>query len=117
MSKLPVSIIFPITSPTVAVPLAALLLEYPIAYVPEDVSRPVLSHVPLNIFQCFLNIEDQRHNLLKFSCPADLDAAQTQPDELIAQLRRSLEIRVSKRFPLAGLDIERTKETMERVAL
>lgn len=60
----------------VTVPLAALLLEYPVAYVPENVQASShLSRMPLIVYECTLtwdvtSLNPIWHTLLQFSCPA-----------------------------------------------
>ena len=45
----------PENSPTNLVPIAAVLLEYPVAYVPDDAhAGPFLSNIDLDVFSCRL---------------------------------------------------------------
>jgi hypothetical protein len=75
--QIPVSISLPAELRfTELVPLAALLLEYPVAYVPSSEASPSsLSHRPLDVYECVLNRGPDEHVLLKFSCPSDLTPA------------------------------------------
>lgn len=122
-SYLPTSITLPanLTSETM-VPLAALLLEYPVAYVPTflDSQVPFLNNVPLDIYECILVIDDQSLPLLKFSCPSGL--AEAHPDRLgsssiIAYLVENFKDRLEKSFPGATLRVIHSRETRDRLAL
>ncbi len=56
-------------SPCVTVPLAALLLEYPVAYVPEAGPGPM--HVTLQVYECSITLPPGLTGIgvVKFSCP------------------------------------------------
>ncbi|KAF9029787.1 hypothetical protein BDZ89DRAFT_696065 [Hymenopellis radicata] len=56
-------------SPCVTVPLAALLLEYPVAYVPEAGPGPM--HVTLQVYECSITLPTGLAGIgvVKFSCP------------------------------------------------
>jgi hypothetical protein len=122
-SYLPTSITLPTDlTPETTVPLAALLLEYPVAYVPSSNSQvPFLNNVQLDVYECILDIDnDQSHLLLKFSCPSHL--AEAHPDRLgsshiIEYLRGNFEDRFEKSVPGATLCITHSRETKDRLAL
>lgn len=110
-------------SPAERVPLAAVLIEYPVAYVPSgDHSGPFLSNVDLEVFTCSL-AQDARgapqavgpgHTLLQFSCPSSLVHE-------VGDIAGQLEQRFSSRLASAGvpcpLQVSQRTERLERVAL
>ncbi|KAG8828785.1 hypothetical protein FRC19_000173 [Serendipita sp. 401] len=55
--------------PTDMVPLAAWLLDYPVAYVVTDPSIPFLMNTALEVYDCWLDWRDECIPLLKFSVP------------------------------------------------
>ena len=77
-----------------AVPLAAVLLDYDVAYVPHDTpTGPAgfLSGVTVNTYECLLDLllPDSVHTILKFSCPRALAISyptQFGPDEIVRRL-------------------------------
>lgn len=121
-SYLPTSITLPTgLAPETTVPLAALLLEYPVAYVPLDIQVPFLDNVQLDVYECTLVTEnDQTHSLVKFSCPSNLTEA--YPDGLgashiVAYLRGNFEDRLKRSVQGATLRITHSRETKDRLAL
>ncbi|KAM6494315.1 hypothetical protein JOM56_010676, partial [Amanita muscaria] len=54
------------------VPIAAVLIEYPLAYVPDTTLTSFLHQIPLDVYECTVRIGSHTHILLKFSCPAVL---------------------------------------------
>lgn len=102
------------------IPLAAILLEYPVAYVPASSDQAnFLGGVPLNVFSCGLTSAFAEHVLMKFSCPSDvgLQAENLSPTKLMEGLMD----RFQERLDLIGagwvLSLEYHKETHDRVAL
>src|SRR4051812_31910616 len=93
---LPASFSLPDSIPIdAAVPLAAILLDYPVAYVPSVSHNNFLGGVPLNFYECHLSVKTKRdnkdtHTIMKFSCPTDLmtvdmeggNAALLQPEKM-----------------------------------
>lgn len=87
-----------------AVPLAAVLLEYEVAYVPPDTpTGPAvfLSGVTVNTYECFLDLRlpDSDHTILKFSCPRALAISypiQLGPDEIVRRLTAKLGERLAQ---------------------
>jgi hypothetical protein len=128
-SYLPTSITLPADlTPETMVPLAALLLEYPVAYVPSDSELPFLNNVQLDVYEleCILVIGNDQghpllgHPLLKFSCPSNL--VEAHPDRLgsshiVSYLRENFEDRLQKSVPGATLRITHSWETRDRLAL
>jgi len=118
------------------IPLAALLLEYPIAYVPTSPDQTLfLSHVPLDVYEFVLvfvhpcgdgrsagdSRSDQgwnRHTLLKFSCPRGLDPP-IEKGKLVGNLESHFQVRLQE----AGLNgivllgVDHHAQTFDRVAL
>jgi hypothetical protein len=115
------------------VPLAAFLLEYPVGYiVPETLPYAFLANVFLNVFQCTLSRPDEprfahfysqpkerpitvphREPLISFSCPAALTLA----DDLTNRVKRRFEPRLESDPIYGSLDIERSVQVFDRVAL
>lgn len=122
-SQIPLSVTLPVDlTPAVTVPLAAVLLEYPVAYVPPpDLLQSFLSNIPLDVYEYTLVTDnDQGHLLLKFSCPSIL--AEAYPDclgssHIIAYLTRNFEERLKRSIPRATLRIAHSCETKDRLAL
>ena len=87
-----------------AVPLAAVLLEYEVAYVPPDTpTGPAvfLSGVTVNTYECFLDLRlpDSDHTILKFSSPRALAISypiQLGPDEIVRRLTAKLGERLAQ---------------------
>ncbi|KAG6820715.1 hypothetical protein H0H93_012768 [Arthromyces matolae] len=104
-----------------AVPLAAILLEYPVAYTPETLESPFLCNVPLDVYECVVSFgETTTHTLLKFSCPSEL--ANQHPDALgqpyIKRLLKERYLARIHRFKSEiTFQIVHTTEQLDRVAL
>lgn len=113
------------------VPLAAFLLEYPVAYVPASADQTsFLEGVPLDVYQCTFvsrpagsqcpdstNVE---HSLLKFSCPSIVGSveAELSPPRLVERLKSRFGARLEGEAGLAGSIIVRHHvETHARVSL
>jgi hypothetical protein len=123
-SYLPTSITLPgDLTPEITVPLAALLLEYPVAYVPSLEQLPFLSNVPLDIYECILlfnGISAGNHLLLKFSCPSNL--AEEHPGRLgsshiVARLKANFGGRLEESLPGATFHVTHSRDTKDRIAL
>lgn len=77
-----------------AVPLAAILLDYLVAYVPYHSYPNTLSGVPQDIYECTLTIPsrdsnlDLNHSIIEFSSPASLreDFTQLKPENVTLKL-------------------------------
>lgn len=109
LGHLPAGAICPLRAerPTDLIPLAAFLLEYPVAYVVETDTDPFLAHVLLDVYECTFDLEEERLPLVKFSVPAGCD---------IQDLTPSLQDRFQARI---GLPIRVVRETVmfDRLAL
>jgi len=71
------------------VPLAAVLLDYLVAYVPYTSYPNTLSGVPLDVYECILAIDSREHSIIKFSCPATVQEfgfAQLKPENITLKL-------------------------------
>ena len=102
-------------SPREAVPLTAVLLEYPFAYTPGDGSGPFLSNVELIVFICSLVRPGQsEHVLLQFSCPESIVRGL---GDISDQLRKRFEPRISRAGLGYELVIRSRIERLDRVAL
>ncbi|KAJ7175895.1 hypothetical protein C8R46DRAFT_73448 [Mycena filopes] len=111
--------ILPELTPRTAIPLAGVLLAYPVAYVPNE-DAAFLAQVSLDVYACSVRAPDweNAHELLKFSCPATLAEAhpeQLAPARIVARLTARLEPRLAE-LGLA-LTVQHSTETMDRVAL
>ncbi|RDB17984.1 hypothetical protein Hypma_000744 [Hypsizygus marmoreus] len=114
-------------TPEMAIPLAAVLLEYPVAYVPSSLSQSsFLSNVPLDVYECVLTFNGRqtvlpsKHTLLKFSCPSEL--GKEHPDRLgNAHVTVSLKEKFKHRLQSSGigasLEVLQNCQTLDRVAL
>lgn len=99
------------------IPLAGVLIGYPVAYVP-DVDGAFLAHASLDVFACRVRAPTWEHGFLKFSCPAVLAAA--HPEQLaLTRIVASLKTRFEARLKELGLGliVEHSVEMMDRVAL
>ncbi|KAJ7675789.1 hypothetical protein DFH06DRAFT_1317934 [Mycena polygramma] len=89
--------------PRTAIPLAAVLLGYLVAYVPEA-EGTFLAQATLDVYECRVRTPGWEHALLKFSCPAALAA--TYPERLAsARLVASLRTRFEPRLKELGLEL------------
>lgn len=103
----------PALAPATLIPLAAVLLGYPVAYVPaDDADGAFLAHTPLDVYTCTVRAHAP-HTLLKFSCPAGLSGL--APPQITDVLATRFGPRV-RELGLA-LSIEHATEVMDRVAL
>ena len=104
------------------IPLAAVLLEYPVAYILDNtIKGPFLSNIDLQVFACSLWLGDAlssategRHTFLQFSYPDSLV-------EQVGDIAQQLHTRFTRRFTVAGiphtLEIGSRTERLDRVAL
>ncbi|KAG5648408.1 hypothetical protein DXG03_004982 [Asterophora parasitica] len=106
-----------------SIPLAAVLLEYPVAYVPfslED-NVPFLPNVSLDVYECVLTLaQGGFHTLLKFSCPSDLGQRYPNllsPGRVVADVSAKLNSRIGQKAPGMLLEVLHTTATLDRVAL
>jgi hypothetical protein len=126
-SYIPTSITLPADlTPEITVPLAALLLEYPVAYVPSLDQLSFLSNVLLDVYECILVFHDEdgnrtgHHLLLKFSCPSNL--AEEHPDRLspshiVAHLTANFGGRLQESVPRATFHATHSRDIRDRIAL
>lgn len=116
-----------------AVALAAVLLDYPVAYVPSASHQGVLSGIPLDFYECFLSFDDAiRKNelgereiircVMKFSCPAELGHIRSteypglQPQTMIQNLRDLLQTRIGNSSSMRIATIGHSIHTLDHVA-
>jgi hypothetical protein len=121
-------------TPQVAlVPLAGVLLEYPVAYVVPPEATAYLSQVLLDVYECAFHFDqsgitsiERQHTLLKYSCPNVLGSAETSlhPDTIVELLRTHFEARLNQAWeqhapndPVPRLSVHHTTVTLDRVAL
>ncbi|KAF5360908.1 hypothetical protein D9756_004896 [Leucocoprinus leucothites] len=116
-------------SSTICIPLAAILLDYPIAYVPSSDRTSFLSGVPLVLYRCRIDIqspalqeepeEGKGHILLQFSCPEMVDdstsAMSTQ--QISVHLESTFGPRIAHSLPGSSLYVDHEHITLDRVAL
>ncbi|KZP33692.1 hypothetical protein FIBSPDRAFT_1036207 [Athelia psychrophila] len=107
-----------------AVPLAAILLEYPVAYVPtSSAETSFLSGEALVVCECYLEQEltpsPLRHTLIKFSCPNSIaqNNEHLSPRRLAQRLQEHFAPRVGEMGEAVYLKIHISTETLDRVAL
>jgi len=102
------------------VPLAALLLEYPVGYVPLDASHTAfLSNVPLDVYECALEDSGEEHTLLKFSSPQCVgqSVARLAPGEILGRLGDRFQPRLEAVDYSGRLEVRHTQEILPRVGL
>lgn len=116
----------PELAPEATIPLAALLLEYPVAYVPATDKTTFLSNVPLDIYECVLsfkngqNMVPSRHTLLKFSCPSELageDPLHLGHSQITTHLTQKFSVRLQKVAPGTSIQVLCSSQILDRVAL
>jgi hypothetical protein len=105
------------------VPLAAILLDYLVAYVPYSSYPDTLSGVPLDVYECVLTIPghdsrvDLKHSVIKFSCPTlQEDFTQLKPENVTLKLAAIFADRLS----VAGaggatIHVKHSSETVDRM--
>ncbi|KII90602.1 hypothetical protein PLICRDRAFT_52328 [Plicaturopsis crispa FD-325 SS-3] len=103
------------------VPLAGVLLGYPVAYVPVSASQTAfLPGALLDVYECILvHLQGRRHTLLKFSCPSSvaLENPSLAPAALVASITHVFKSRLADLN--AGIDLKVLHHTaaFDRVAL
>ncbi|TFK61386.1 hypothetical protein BDN72DRAFT_849722 [Pluteus cervinus] len=107
-----------------SVPLAAVLLEYPVAYVPDSGQGNFLCNTPLDVYECcvgFAEPKDQleSYRLFQFSCPslASKSLSSLLPLHVQTALHRRFQPRLDKLSPGITCRIVRTTTVMDRLAL
>ncbi|KAJ3996914.1 hypothetical protein F5050DRAFT_1807297 [Lentinula boryana] len=126
-------------SASLTVPLAAILLEYPVAYCPSaTIGSPFLTSVTLDVYEVrlMLNSEDvdtssqrkptpspedeerDHRSVLKFSCPSGLghSSPNLSHQTIKEQLQSCFDHRLAN-FLHRDLSVHHTIETLDRVAL
>lgn len=101
------------------VPLAAYLLEYPVAYVPcSEEQTSFLAGAALDVYECTFQAAEA-HILLKFSCPSGI--GELHPELSAGRLVESLRHRFGLRLRAAGLPdnliVQHHMKTYDRVSL
>jgi hypothetical protein len=108
----------------IVVPLAAILLDYLMAYVPYPSYPNTLSGVPLDFYECIITIPGHdsmlnlNHPIIKFSCPAGLQEEFTQlkPENVTLKLAAIFADRLSAaRVGGVIAHIKHSSETVGRV--
>jgi hypothetical protein len=106
------------------IPVAAILLEYPVAYVPTSSAgdqTAFLSRELLDVYECLLMNAGtlNRHTLLKFSCPNIIGIEHTElsPKRLIERMKERFVPRLQIVDSRITLDIQVLAEKFDRVAL
>lgn len=108
------------------VPLAAILLDYLVAYVPYPSYPNSLSGVPLDFYEYIITVPnhdlmlDLKHSIIKFSCPASLreDFKQLKPENVTLKLAAIFAVRLSAaRAGGVTTHVKHTSETVDRVVL
>ncbi|KAM6494320.1 hypothetical protein JOM56_010681 [Amanita muscaria] len=95
--EVPLTISLTACDSSAGVPIAAVLIEYPLAYVPDTTLTSFLHQIPLDVYECTVRIGSHTHILLKFSCPAVL--GENYPDKLSPdRIRAHLEGYFGPRF-------------------
>ncbi|THH20078.1 hypothetical protein EW146_g1180 [Bondarzewia mesenterica] len=109
------------------IPLAAVLLEYPVAYVPISAYQTdFLSSIPLTVYECTLRFNGRdaatgsnSHCILKFSCPTMIEDQFhfLSPSELTPKLAEHFRRRIVEADLSASVQVKYHVETHDRVAL
>lgn len=123
-SAFPIFIKIPDDADTTAndiVPLAAFLLEYPVAYVPEDPQQvSFLSSVELVVYSCSLLFDSKqeafptRHRFIQFSCPR---VSLPENANIEGELRQKFTNRIRQIGMQCALEVTSRTERFDRVAL
>jgi hypothetical protein len=111
----------------VMVPLAAFLLEYPVAYVPTPNETSFLAGVCLDVYDCTLirshhvteNVLLQDHSFLTFSSPHQLGSENLDlsPPSLLRKLNTRYRSRLREITSNCALETHHRTESFDRVAL
>ncbi|KIM89222.1 hypothetical protein PILCRDRAFT_2484 [Piloderma croceum F 1598] len=108
------------------IPVAAILLEYPVAYVPTSGAgdqTAFLSRELLDVYECLLMNAGigthNRHTLMKFSCPNVIGVEHTElsPHRLIERMKERFVPRLQVVDSHTTLDIQVLAGKFDRVAL
>ncbi|KZT65797.1 hypothetical protein DAEQUDRAFT_495289 [Daedalea quercina L-15889] len=117
---------------TVSIPLAAVLLEYPVAYVPANADQTAfLAGVRLDVYDFALSLSGNpdRHDaeggsgdactIFKFSCPSHLagEDAALLPARVLERMQSRLGARLNAAGCQCGLVVRHTTETHDRLSL
>ena len=115
----------PDTTLEIAVPLAAILLDYPIAYVPpasQDVTS--LTNVPLDFYECLLTFgnepdgQNTKCSIMKFSSPSGIAQDELRPERMVERLQQFFSSRLEDiRDPTLGVTVEHTSQLVEHVVV
>lgn len=106
------------------IPIAAILLEYPVGYVPiSNIQTSFLSGELLDVYECHITRSDSGpsnwHTLLKFSCPTivGIEHSELSPQNLIERLKKRFIPRLQEAHSHMAMDIHVSAEKLDRVAL
>jgi hypothetical protein len=126
LRRAPTSLQLPADLPSaLSIPLAAILLDYPVAYVPGGDQVSFLSGVPLVLYRCWVHgyppsNRERNHLLLQFSCPlslADVSSAPTSIEWIVSHLKVMFEPRLLQSLPESTFQVGYEYVTLDRVAL
>lgn len=118
------SLLSDITTLETVVPLAAILLDYLVAYVPYPSYPNTLSGVPLDFYECILTNPDHdstvdlKHSFIRFSCPTTLpeDFTQLKPENMTRKLAATFADRLGMaRAGGATIHVKHSSETVDQV--
>jgi hypothetical protein len=112
-----------------AVALAAVLLDYPVGYVPSREHVNILAGIPLHFYECVLKIpypgaigqlESGRIAFTKFSCPSEMQGAGVDggllPENIVAYLTELFEKRLRRSgYQNARVEIIHTVQVLDHV--
>ncbi|KAI0354907.1 hypothetical protein OH77DRAFT_1425502 [Trametes cingulata] len=107
------------------VAFAACVLDFPVAYDPTY-SGPFLAGVPLDVYECTLELDDPRsaglpekHVMLKFSCPHSVaeSTAELHAEAVIRTLKARFEGGLAESGYPGRMVVRHSMETLDRVAL
>ena len=103
------------------IPLAAILLEYPVAYIPQSAPQTTfLSGVDLEVYSCTLIFNTPgivlpaRHTFMQFSCPQSI---LPEVGDLAGKLNEKFTERVSQAGLPCTLEVTSRTKRLDRVAL
>ena len=101
--------------------LAAILLEYPVAYVLSSADQTAyLSGVTLDVYECVLAADGAtEHTVIKFSCPYSLgfEHSQLTPQAIATRMKAWFLPRLGKWRAEESFEVRHHTETQHRVAL
>jgi len=106
------------------IPIASILLEYPVAYVPVSSDQTIfLSMEVLNVYDCCLMHAEigppKKHTFLKFSCPVSIGVGNLllSPQNLVDRMKGRFIPRLQKADGCMTMDVHVSTEKLDRVAL